>query len=383
MFRVNRRPEAHAGDDLDTTLGATVHATGLESSDGDGQPLRYTWTVLAVPQGSVAVLDDTSAATPSLTLDVLGQYVLQLTVSDDYETSAPDVVVLTTGATRFVAVGDTGTGEGGQYAVGNGIRSVCARRTCGFVVLLGDNIYRSGVSSADDPQFTTKFEAPYDGIPVPFYAVLGNHDYGGDGDGDEFHKGQFQVAYTARSSRWRMPDAFYRFTAGSVEFFALDTNMQMYGEDAAQRQVVDGWLEQSTSPWKVVFGHHPYRSNGLHGNAGSYNGTTGIPAVSGDGVKSFMESIFVRGRADLLLSGHDHNLQWLQPVSTCAGTELIVSGAGAVPRVLLDASSPSYNDVYFQAATLGFVYAIATERQLTVEFVDAAGRVLHVQTISK
>ena len=54
--------------------------------------------------------------------------------------------------------------------------------------LLGDNIYDSGVTSVTDPQWQTKFEIPYMGVNLPFYVVLGNHDYGGNGAGTEFDK---------------------------------------------------------------------------------------------------------------------------------------------------------------------------------------------------
>lgn len=379
---VNRRPRAHAGYDRDIPVGSTIHIDALASSDGDGDPLSYEWVVLARPAGSGAEPSDARAPSPSILVDTAGQYVLQLIVSDGREASVPDVLIITTGATRFAALGDTGTGTSGQYDAAGALTRACDRKGCAFVVMLGDNIYRSGVTSVSDPQFDTKFEMPYAGVNVPFYVVLGNHDYGGDGDGDEFHKGQFQVDYSAISAKWRMPAAYYRFVWGDVELFGLDTNMQMYAADLAQRDEIGHWLAQSTAQWKIALGHHPYRSNGSHGNAGAYDGTAGVPIISGDGVKAFTEDV-VCGRADLLLSGHDHNLQWLRPDGTCEGTELIVSGAGATPRLLRSPASANYNETYFQAAQLGFVYVVVTEHQLTAEFIGADDTVLYVRTLNK
>ena len=151
--------------------------------------------------------------------------------------------------------------------------------------------------------------------------------------------------------------------------------MQLYGQDQQQRADLAVWLQQSTASWKIALGHHPYRSNGSHGNAGAYNRQDGVP--DGALVKSFMDDI-VCGSADLLLSGHDHNLQWLQPDGTCVGTELIVSGAGAVPKALRSPATEGYNATYFQAARLGFVYLVATTDQLTVQFVGENGQVLYV-----
>jgi tartrate-resistant acid phosphatase type 5 len=378
--RVNLRPRANAGIDKDTMVGSVVHLDARGSTDEDGDELTYAWTMLARPTTSMAALSEPTQSTPSFVVDVPGQYVLRLIVHDGREASNFDVVTITTGAVRFAALGDTGTGDAGQYAGAAALNTKCDRSGCAFVVLLGDNIYSSGVDSASDEQFNTKFELPYAPIDVPFYAVLGNHDYGGGGIGNEFYKGQFQVDYTAVSPKWRMPAAYYRFTVGEVEFFGLDTNMQLYGEDLAQRADVADWLAQSTAPWKIALGHHPYRSNGSHGNAGSYKRKEGVP--DGAGIKSFMEEI-VCGRADLLLSGHDHNLQWLQPDGSCVGTELIVSGAATSPRSLRSPTEEGYNETYFQAGTLGFAYLIVTADQLTAQFVGEAGEVLYVRTIRK
>jgi tartrate-resistant acid phosphatase type 5 len=378
--RFNVRPRAHAGFDQDTVVGSVIQLDARGSTDADGDDLTYVWTLLARPAASNSSLSDPVHPTPTLVLDLPGQYVLQLIVHDGMEPSEFDVVTITTGAVRLAALGDTGTGDAGQYQGAAALNTKCARSGCAFAVLLGDNIYSSGVSSVTDEQFNTKFELPYAQIDLPFYAVLGNHDYGGGGAGTQFYKGQFQVDYSTVSAKWRMPAAYYRLAVGDVEFFGLDTNMQLYGQDQQQRADIAEWLQQSTASWRIAFGHHPYRSNGSHGNAGAYNRQDGVP--DGALVKSFMDDI-VCGRADLLLSGHDHNLQWLQPDGTCAGTELIVSGAGAYPKALRSPTTEGYNATYFQAAKLGFVYLVVSTDQLTAQFVGENGEVLYVRTLTK
>ena len=65
----------------------------------------------------------------------------------------PDVPV------RFVAMGDGGEGNMRQFQVATVIENVCnAHGGCDFALYLGDNIYDSGVDSAMDEQFQTKFE---------------------------------------------------------------------------------------------------------------------------------------------------------------------------------------------------------------------------------
>jgi hypothetical protein len=279
------------------------------------------------------------------------------------------------GVVRFAALGDTGDGSADQARVAAAIKAKCAMAGCDFVQLLGDNIYESGVTSVTDPQWQSKFEMPYLDIVLPFYVVLGNHDYGGNGTGSEFAKGQFQIDYTAVSMKWKLPAAYYRRAVKQVEFFALDTNSQMYGRDAQQKTDVAAWLAASTATWKIAVGHHPYRSNGSHGNAGSYEGLPIIPVFNGAGVKTFMEEI-VCGKADLYLSGHDHSRQWL--MTTCQGTELIVSGAGASVTEL-----GGSNPFHFQNLELGFVYVLIDGRRLTAEFIDATGKLEFTRTITK
>ena len=178
-------------------------------------------------------------------------------------------------AVRFVAIGDTGTGTAAQKKVGDTIAAVCKARGCDFVQLLGDNIYESGVSSVDDPLWQTAFETPYAAVDQDFYAVLGNHDYGHNGLGTDFGKGTHEIAYTAKSKKWKMPSAYYQYVppagANNVHMFALDTNMQMFGQDDDQKSDVAAFIAASTSEWKIAVGHHPYKSNGPHGNAGKYD----------------------------------------------------------------------------------------------------------------
>lgn len=282
---------------------------------------------------------------------------------------------------RFVAIGDTGKGNDGQYQVGKSIGAHCAAQGCDFVVLLGDNFYPSGVSSVSDPLWESAFVKPYAPVDAPFYAVLGNHDCGGNGSGTEFAKGDVQIDYAKMNPKWRMPARHYHWRLGDVEFFVGDTNRSMFGLDGDARAAFGTWLPSSTARWKIAFGHHPLRSNGPHGNAGSYDGLPYVPIANGSGVKRFVEEL-VCGRADVYLSGHDHNIQWLtEPCSrpnTALKTELIVSGGGARTTPLV-----GKNPTHYQSGDLGFVYVVISENALTASFYDVDGKQQHSRTISK
>lgn len=278
---------------------------------------------------------------------------------------------------RIILIGDSGSGSEGAYAVGRAIEKVCAARGCDLVLGLGDNIYESGVSSVTDSQFEEKFELPFAPVDLPFYFVLGNHDnsefFGGDGAGNI--NGEYQVDYHYRdmtnpetpraTQRWQMPDRYYRFTKGRqgngkplVEFFAIDSSQiaggfpdsdenyayNTYGLAQAQ------WLKESVAAsqakWRMVFAHHPYVSNGSHGNAGHYDGVPGflLPVLAGERYKAFLEET-ICDRADFFFAGHDHDLQWLMPQPSCGKTEFILSGAGSKTRSLV---SRDDNPVFYQ-----------------------------------
>jgi hypothetical protein len=151
--------------------------------------------------------------------------------------------------------------------------------------------------------------------------------------------------------------------------------MAMFSSVPAQRTALKGWLQQSTATWKVSLGHHPYKSNGEHGNAGSYDGMGWLPIVNGDNLKDFFEDVLC-GKVDLSLSGHDHSRQWLDV--RCAGTELAVSGAGASVTTL-----HNNNPALFTRDTVGFLWVEVVGNTLTAEFINAAGTVEFTRVLTK
>ncbi|MDP2269287.1 MAG: metallophosphoesterase [Archangium sp.] len=279
------------------------------------------------------------------------------------------------GTVRFIALGDTGKGNPGQFQVGAAMGTFCAAHGCDFVILLGDNFYPNGVGSTDDPQWKKAFVDPYASVEAPFYAVLGNHDCGGDGAGTDLPRGDVQVAYSEVNPKWRMPGRHYKWSIGEVDFFVADTNRSMFSVDEDVRADFEKWLPASKATWKIAFAHHPYLSNGEHGNAGSYDGLPFVPVANGASVKSFLDDR-VCGQADFLFTGHDHSIQWLEP--TCDGTELIVSGGGAKTTRLL-----GKQPAHYQSRNLGFVYVIIRGNTLTASFHDADGVQQYTRTVLK
>lgn len=277
---------------------------------------------------------------------------------------------------RFVAVGDTGDGKEGQALVAAAIGRTCATRGCDFVVLLGDLVYPSGPTSPDDPAIAAFLERPYAAIERPFYAVLGNHDEGGDGAGWEPARGDALLAYAERHPWLRMPARHWRLSTDVVDLVGLDTNGAMFGRDGEQLATVRGWLDASRAPFRVVVGHHPYRSSGVHGDAGAYDKLPSFtPVAAGSGVKQLVQGA-VCGRAELYVAGHDHHREWL--VATCDGTELAVSGAGAEGHPVKQGPASR-----FASSALGYLYVDVTATRLTAELHDASGKVDFARTLER
>ena len=104
----NSAPVANAGpDQLTARVAATVTLDGSLSSDADEHALTYSWSLTVKPAGSAAVLSDATAAAPTFTPDLAGDYVAQLIVNDGFGNSTPDTVLVRAVATPIVTVAAT------------------------------------------------------------------------------------------------------------------------------------------------------------------------------------------------------------------------------------------------------------------------------------
>ena len=282
---------------------------------------------------------------------------------------------------RFIVMGDGGEGNDTQFRVAEAVEMVCAARGCEFALYLGDNFYDSGVEGVTDMQFLTKFEEPYADLDFPFYVTLGNHDYGGFIGGvfaNEWEKANAQISYTDYSDKWTLPGKWYQFKWKNARFISLDTARMMFDHETDQQR---DWISQITAgasePWRIAFGHHPYISNGSHGNAGNYEGIPWPDTVSGGDAKDFMDQELCY-RVDVYFAGHDHTRQWLEP--TC-GTEFIVSGAAAKTTGL---SRRDDNPVYFEDdSEAGFFWVEIDGDTFTGAFFDLDGNLDFERSFTK
>ncbi len=109
----NVAPVANAGPDQGGKLpGARITLNGSPSSDGDGDPLTYSWSFITRPAGSAAILSSTTSVSPTFTVDRDGTYTVQLIVNDGTVNSAPDSVTIT--SDNVAPVANAGPDQGGK-----------------------------------------------------------------------------------------------------------------------------------------------------------------------------------------------------------------------------------------------------------------------------
>ncbi len=290
---------------------------------------------------------------------VMEGYVMQppamLVIPRDVALKTPPETIANRGL-RILAFGDNGTGDANQAKVAMAMQKFCARNGCDFGLMLGDNFYPAGVRSAEDPQFVSKFEKPYRELGIPLFAILGEHDWGRNG---KMYNWQAQVDYTKRSSLWHMPSDVYSVTLGDLQILALNTNTLPGSKE--QIAWLANELSNSKARWKLVMGHKPIYSYGYHGDT-DFMIADVLPLLC--------------GKADLYLSGHEHNEQFLQ--AQC-GLPLLVSGSGGKLRP--DKIKGPHS--LFASDQLGFSYLQVRHETLTVQIVSTEGNILFEYVVRK
>lgn len=276
---------------------------------------------------------------------------------------------------RFVAMGDYGA----QTRLRDDMAQVIwrLRGQIDAVFGLGDNFYEYGVSSVTDPLWKDWEESfrPH----VPWYVVLGNHDYLGSV--------RAQVDYTHTQKYWKMPSPFYDscffFEGGKrddgVHVFFLDTftlaprhseayslamgmTRRQWSSLKMNRREQLVWLDyelgRSRLTWRVVMGHYPVFSNGSHGD--------------NDELIVCLLPILKRHRVDLYICGHDHNIA--QTVHQ--ETHFIVSGTGSK-------FSPPHQDTSYKRleGDRGVFFGTFHPTHAEVGFMDHHGNVFSKSTL--
>jgi 3',5'-cyclic AMP phosphodiesterase CpdA len=210
------------------------------------------------------------------------------------------------GSIRFAVIGDPGRGDAAQYDIARQMAAWRERFAFEFVVMLGDNIYPP--HTPDD--YRRKFDEPYQPLldaGVTFYAAIGNHDDPASINYAKFNMGG-QRYYTFRKSEARLAG----LAGAGVRFFVLDTRSL----DPQQLHWLESELAQSQTAWKICYMHHPLYTSGRYG-------------YGARALRLALEPVLVKGDVDVVLSGHEHFYERVQPQH---GITYFVSGAAGALR---------------------------------------------------
>jgi acid phosphatase len=284
------------------------------------------------------------------------------------ENTSPD-------ALNFLVVGDWGRrGEPDQQDVADQMGKTAHATSARFVISVGDNFYEDGIASVDDVQWNESFEDVYtdSSLQVPWYAILGNHDYHQNCDA--------QIAYSQKSPRWRMPARYFTQTHPldkniTADFFYIDTTPMVriyyspFFEENTHKQVMTqkvpeqlAWLKTalaaSNAQWKIVIGHHPIYSGGEHGDTSELIEHI-LPLLHEYGVQAY-------------INGHDHDLQHLM----AGQVNLFCSGAGSQVRPTLHTKHTK-----FAKASSGFMAMSLGPEAMDVRMIDSRGTLLYTTRV--
>lgn len=238
------------------------------------------------------------------------------------------------------AVGDGADGSARARRLARRIAAGRPRR----VLYLGD-VYEHGTAS----DFRRNMRGVYTGLLGRMLPTPGNHEWGNHPTGyDPF----WRKVTGARTPPW--------YAVRLAGWTILSLNSQAaHGPESRQL----AWLRRQVrgrGNCRLAFWHRPRYSAGHHGDQ--------------EDVAPFWRAL--RGRARLVLGGHDHDLQRFRARE---GLVQIVAGAGGRERHAVDEDDPRL--AWSEDDTFGAVRLTLARGRARVDFVSAGGRVLNTSSV--
>lgn len=285
---------------------------------------------------------------------------------------------------HFQVFGDWGMGNKQQEMVAMAMMKNALLTKPQFVLNVGDNFYKhkdsdgektGGVENLDDPLWKEYFENMYIDYlrNIPFYSVLGNHDYMGNITA--------QLLYHTKSPRWHLPSPSYHLTLNvddetTAQFVFLDTSpiivdyykhpentkMAENLKNCNPKQLLD-WLDDvlntSKADWRFVIGHHPIVSS-----------TTASLITEQD--MNLVNAIIQKYNVQAYFSGHIHQLEH----HNADNIDYFISGAGATGKdYVIDPNK--LGALKWSGEDAGFLNVTLSKDLMTSQFLATDLSVLH------
>tara|TARA_Y100000590_G_scaffold351997_1_gene404398 strand:+ start:3914 stop:4777 length:864 start_codon:yes stop_codon:yes gene_type:complete len=270
----------------------------------------------------------------------------------------------------FYILGDMGSGEIYQLQVAIAMNEHIKKnkKKKVFICGLGDNIYEEGCRSINDKQFINKFEIPYKMIPnnIKFYMSIGNHDYGTSyGKGNSLSQIRYGRRSEKENGKWILPSNYYDYQkkdkGNIVHFFVIDTNMDNLSDKEKKKQLRDmkRKIDKSNADWKIVYGHHTWKSVGGHGNAN-------------EELNNFLETLYHKTPFDLYMCGHEHNKQLINMKIDESILPLVVCGTGGkmYSEYINYENLNKTDQLEFLSNNLGYAFVQTSKRIMELYFFD-------------
>jgi hypothetical protein len=247
------------------------------------------------------------------------------------------------------AVGDGADGGAPAQRVVTRMR----RKRFDRVLYLGD-VYGAGLLSflrgdGIETDYRERYAPLYGDFAHKTAPTPGNHEWPQRGDG-------YEPYWTGVHGE--APPAYYSFRVAGWQLLSLNSEAP-HGARSAQVR----WLRarvQGPGTCRLAFWHRPRFSAGTHGDAGD--------------VAPLWDAL--RGRAAIVVGGHDHNMQRLKPVD---GITQYVSGAGGHGLYRVDKRDPRL--AFGASHAYGALRIELRPGRARLAFVTAGGDILDVSVV--
>ena len=259
---------------------------------------------------------------------------------------------------NIILLGDMGSGYTEQHEVAKLIERIIKKKSKNLICGLGDNIYEDGCKTINDIKFKTNFEDPYKNISDKnkFHMCLGNHDYHSN------YKAQIQygILSSKLGKKWVMPHNYYTYSANNIDFFVIDTNIEHMTDLLIIKQYnkIKQYMNKSKNKWKIMYGHHPLRSIGGHGNARKK-------------LEQMIKGLISYGNVDIYMSGHDHSKQLIKMNINNRDVYQIICGTGGKPGdPYINMNNMRDSELLFFSNIIGVCNIRSIDNNLILDFLN-------------